>query len=30
MATDNPFGVASSRFMGRVAKLIRSDILRLE
>ena len=30
MATDNPFGGSGSRFMGRVVKLIRSDILKLE
>ncbi|WP_242087663.1 accessory Sec system translocase SecA2 [Microbacterium lacticum] len=30
MATDNPFGGAGSRFMGRVVKLIRSDNLKLE
>lgn len=30
MATDDPFGGAGSRFMGRVVKLIRSDILKLE
>lgn len=30
MATDNPFGSAAGRFMGRAVKLIRSDILKLE